>query len=56
MCTMQRDTLWRGAVVAESFCPLFITLTSIFLLFDLQASLSAERVLRAFHHLLYRLF
>lgn len=27
-----------------------------FLLFDLQASLSAERVLGAFHHLLYCLF
>ena len=47
----KRDTLWRGAMVAESFCPLFIILTCIFLLFDLQASLSAERVLGAFHHL-----
>lgn len=56
ICIIQRDSLWRGAMVAESFCPLFITLTCIFLLFELQASLSAERVLKAFHHLLYCLF
>lgn len=39
--------------VAESFCPLFFSLTYIFFVFELQAPLSAERALRAF---LYRLF
>lgn len=51
-----KDTIsWRG--VTMSFYPLYLFLRlCIFFLFGLQASLSAERALSAFHFLLHRLF
>lgn len=50
-----KDNLTRRGV-ADSFSPLSISLTCIFFLFELQASLSAERALRTFHYPLHRLF
>ncbi len=54
-----KDTLpWRGGLGGYQIIlpSLFISPTCIFFLFELQASLSAERALSAFHYLLHRLF
>lgn len=53
--TTQR-TPYRGGGYKIILPSLFISPTCIFFLFELQASLSAERALSAFHYLLHRLF